>query len=109
MTQALYPLLKKRETRTIVNVSSGLGSITLARAGHFPLAGTIPSYTSSKAALNMRARPGAALGMLIRVYGGCLISIGAGHFPLAGPIPSYTSSKAALNMRARSTQSPSRQ
>ena len=55
VTQALYPLLKKRETRTIVNVSSGLGSITLARAGHFPLAGTIPSYTSSKAALNMRA------------------------------------------------------
>ncbi len=56
-TQAFYPLLKKKDTRTIVNVSSELGSIKENRAGGTPLSGKIISYTSSKAALNMRARP----------------------------------------------------
>jgi len=60
VTQALYPLLKKRETRTIVNVSSGAGSITLNRGGMKDLSGKIVAYASSKAALNMRARPGPA-------------------------------------------------
>ncbi len=56
VTQAFYPLLLKRDTRTIVNVSSGLGSISAHRAGETPLTGKIISYCSSKAALNMRAR-----------------------------------------------------
>ncbi len=62
VTQALYPLLKKRETRTIVNVSSGAGSITLNRGGMKDLSGKIVAYASSKAALNMRARPGPCAG-----------------------------------------------
>ena len=57
-TQAFHPLLKKKDTRTVVNVSSGLGSISTNRAGNTPLTGRILAYTSSKAALNMRARPG---------------------------------------------------
>ena len=57
VTQAFYPLLKKRETRTIVNVTSVLGSVSLQRAGNNPLSGKVTAYTSSKAALNMRARP----------------------------------------------------
>jgi hypothetical protein len=60
-TQAFYPLLKKKDTRTVVNVSSGLGSIAMNRSGGTPLTGKIISYTSSKAALNMRARPSACL------------------------------------------------
>ena len=55
-TQAFYPLLLKRDTRTIVNVSSGLGSISANRSGETPLSGKIISYCSSKAALNMRTR-----------------------------------------------------
>ncbi|KAK9839227.1 hypothetical protein WJX81_002632 [Elliptochloris bilobata] len=54
VTQAFYPLLKKRGTRTVVNVSSGLASISFARSGGSPLTGKILSYTSSKAALNMQ-------------------------------------------------------
>ena len=56
VTQAFYPLLLKRDTRTIVNVSSGLGSISANRDGETPLTGKIIAYSSSKAALNMRAR-----------------------------------------------------
>ncbi|KAK9839269.1 hypothetical protein WJX81_004898 [Elliptochloris bilobata] len=54
MTQAFYPLLKKRDTRTVVNVSSLLGSISIHRAGGTPVTGMIVAYTSSKAALNMQ-------------------------------------------------------
>ena len=57
VTQAFYALLKKRDTRTIVNVSSGVGSITAQRAGSVPVAGKVIAYASSKAALNMRAPP----------------------------------------------------
>ena len=57
VTQAFYALLKKRNTRTIVNVSSGVGSIALQRSGSVPVAGKVIAYASSKAALNMRARP----------------------------------------------------
>ena len=55
VTQALYPLLMKRQTRTVVNVSSGAGSIAVNRAGLKDLTGKIVAYASSKAALNMRA------------------------------------------------------
>ena len=57
VTQAFYGLLKKRATRTIVNVSSGVGSIAAQRAGSVPVAGKVVAYASCKAALNMRARP----------------------------------------------------
>lgn len=57
VTQAFYALLKKRNTRTIVNVSSGVGSIAAQRAGSVPVAGKVIAYASSKAALNMRACP----------------------------------------------------
>ncbi|KAK9839264.1 hypothetical protein WJX81_004604 [Elliptochloris bilobata] len=53
VTQAFYPLLKKGNTRTVVNVSSRGGSITNHRAGG-PISGKIVAYTSSKAALNMQ-------------------------------------------------------
>ncbi len=62
VTQAFYPLLKKRQTRTVVNVSSGAGSIAVNRGGMKDLTGKIVAYASSKAALNMRARPGPAPG-----------------------------------------------
>ena len=55
-TQALYPLLMKRTTRTVVNVSSAVGSVGMQRAGGLPgLAGKCIAYCSSKAALNMRS------------------------------------------------------
>ncbi|KAK9839261.1 hypothetical protein WJX81_004548 [Elliptochloris bilobata] len=53
-TQAFYPLLKKRDVRIIVNVSSLLGSIGNQRAGAVPLVGKAIAYLSSKAALNMQ-------------------------------------------------------
>ena len=56
-TQAFYPLLLKRKTRTVVNVSSELASISWTRSASHPLTGKIISYCSSKAALNMRAPP----------------------------------------------------
>lgn len=57
-TQAFYPLLMKRTTRTVVNVSSTVGSIGMQRAGGLPgLAGKCIAYCSSKAALNMRSPP----------------------------------------------------
>ena len=56
-TQAFYPLLLKRKTRTVVNVSSELASISWNRSASHPLTGKIISYCSSKAALNMRAPP----------------------------------------------------
>ena len=57
-TQAFCPLLQKKDTRTIVNVSSTLGSIATNRKGGMgPLGDKILAYSSSKAALNMRARP----------------------------------------------------
>ena len=60
-TQAFYPLLLKRKTRTVVNVSSELASISGNRSASHPLTGKIVSYCSSKAALNMRAPPALAL------------------------------------------------
>ena len=39
VTQAFYPLLKKRNTRTVVNISSTLGSISTNRSGKMPLDG----------------------------------------------------------------------
>ena len=59
VTRAFIPLLKKKPSRTIVNISSGLGSISQNR-----LAFTAPNknpvgklwiaYNASKAGLNMR-------------------------------------------------------
>ena len=66
VTQAFYALLKKRVTRTIVNVSSGVGSIALQRSGSVPVAGKVIAYASSKAALNMRAHPCLCHGALVR-------------------------------------------
>ena len=81
VTQAFYALLKKRDTRTIVNVSSGVGSIAAQRAGSLPVAGKVIAYASSKAALNMRARPSPALWVLLRVLWG------SSHDYWRGPLP----------------------
>ncbi len=53
MTQAFLPLLRKSKHGRIVNVSSGLGSITLAGQPDSPVAGmAILGYNTSKTALN---------------------------------------------------------
>ena len=53
--KALLPLLKKSKRGRIVNVSSGLGSLTLNADPNSPLTlrNTLLAYCSSKAALNM--------------------------------------------------------
>ncbi|KAJ5198236.1 uncharacterized protein N7498_007353 [Penicillium cinerascens] len=50
VTKAILPHLRNGEKKTIVNVSSALGSITLAPQYMFP---PTPAYKISKAALNM--------------------------------------------------------
>jgi NAD(P)-dependent dehydrogenase (short-subunit alcohol dehydrogenase family) len=53
VTQALLPLLKASPAGRIVNQSSILGSIAFISSGQAGATWTQPSYTSSKAALNM--------------------------------------------------------
>jgi len=54
VTQAMLPLLKKSSHKTIVNVSSGLGSIALFQNSESGFSGVTPlAYNSSKTALNM--------------------------------------------------------
>ena len=59
VTRTLLPLLFKKQTRTIVQISSGLGSISGNRVGMTepeknPVANKWIAYNASKAALNMR-------------------------------------------------------
>lgn len=54
VTKAFLPLLKKSESGRIVNLSSGLGSLTQNSDPSWAFAGVKPlAYNSSKAALNM--------------------------------------------------------
>jgi NAD(P)-dependent dehydrogenase (short-subunit alcohol dehydrogenase family) len=55
VTSALVPLLKKSKHGRIVNISSGLGSLTLKTDPNSPLAvrDMLFAYSASKAALNM--------------------------------------------------------
>ena len=54
VTKAMLPLLKKSEAGRIVNLSSGLGSLTQNSDPNWQFAGVKPlAYNSSKAALNM--------------------------------------------------------
>jgi NAD(P)-dependent dehydrogenase (short-subunit alcohol dehydrogenase family) len=54
MLHAFLPLLERSATPVVVNVSSGLGSLTIATDPHSPLSKLIiPTYRSAKAALNM--------------------------------------------------------
>jgi NAD(P)-dependent dehydrogenase (short-subunit alcohol dehydrogenase family) len=54
VTKALLPLLKKSDAGRIVNMSSGLGSLTQNSDPEWMFAGVKPlAYNSSKAALNM--------------------------------------------------------
>ncbi|GLQ38308.1 dehydrogenase [Rhizobium albus] len=52
VTQALVPLLRKSDSARIVNVSSGLGSLTVNAAPHPHRATFNPGYGASKTALN---------------------------------------------------------
>ncbi len=54
VTKAMLPLLKKSAAGRIVNMSSGLGSLTQNSDPNWPFAAVKPlAYNSSKAALNM--------------------------------------------------------
>ncbi|WP_429970265.1 SDR family oxidoreductase [Fructilactobacillus sp. Tb1] len=54
VTQAMIPLLKQSETAQIINISSEMGSLTLATTpGSISFDHTAVGYQSSKAALNM--------------------------------------------------------
>jgi NAD(P)-dependent dehydrogenase (short-subunit alcohol dehydrogenase family) len=54
VTQALLPLIKKSPSARIVNVSSGLGSVTQQSDPNYPFAfAKFLAYSASKAALNM--------------------------------------------------------
>jgi len=54
VTQAMLPLLRKSTAARIVNVSSGLGSLTLNGDPSYPhAAAKVIGYSASKAALNM--------------------------------------------------------
>ncbi len=54
VTKALLPLLRKSEAGRVVNMSSGLGSLTQNSDPQWGFAGVKPlAYNSSKAALNM--------------------------------------------------------
>jgi NAD(P)-dependent dehydrogenase (short-subunit alcohol dehydrogenase family) len=54
VTQAILPLLRKSQAARIVNVSSGLGSLTQNGDPAYPGAATkLIGYSASKAALNM--------------------------------------------------------
>lgn len=52
VTQAFVPLLRKSDSARIVNVSSGLGSLTVNAAPHPHRATFNPGYGASKTALN---------------------------------------------------------
>ena len=52
VTQHFLPLLKKKNTKVVVNTSSICGSISANAAGAFK--GLMLPYNSSKAAINMR-------------------------------------------------------
>ena len=52
VTKHVLPLLKKRQTKVVVNTSSVCGSISTAAGGAF--GGLLLPYNSSKAAINMR-------------------------------------------------------
>ncbi|KAK9839325.1 hypothetical protein WJX81_008148 [Elliptochloris bilobata] len=55
MIKAFVPLLRKKQTRTVVNVSSVDGSIATNRSGQYgEQAGMQLAYSCSKAALNMQ-------------------------------------------------------
>lgn len=54
VTQKMVPLLKKSPAARVVNVSSGLGSLTLNQDPNWEFAGAkLIGYSASKAALNM--------------------------------------------------------
>lgn len=54
VTQQMLPLLRAGQNKVIVNVSTGLGSLTMHCDPSWPFHGTVPfAYNSSKAALNM--------------------------------------------------------
>ncbi len=54
LTQTMLPLLRKGSHRSIVNVSTGLGSMTMHGDPSWPFHGTTPlAYNASKSALNM--------------------------------------------------------
>lgn len=54
VTQAILPLLRQSKSARIVNVSSGLGSLTLNGDPSYPYAAAkLIGYSASKAALNM--------------------------------------------------------
>lgn len=54
VTQAMLPLLRKSPSARVVNVSSGLGSLTHHSNPEWDFAGWMPmGYSASKAALNM--------------------------------------------------------
>jgi NAD(P)-dependent dehydrogenase (short-subunit alcohol dehydrogenase family) len=54
MIHAFLPLLERSSAPVVVNVTSGLGSLTVAADPQSPLSALIiPAYRSSKAALNM--------------------------------------------------------
>jgi NAD(P)-dependent dehydrogenase (short-subunit alcohol dehydrogenase family) len=54
LTQAMLPLLRKAPSARIVNVTSGLGSLTLHGDPAYPYsAAKYLGYSASKAALNM--------------------------------------------------------
>ena len=52
VTKYFLPLLKKKQTRVVVNTSSVCGSISANFNGDF--GGMLLAYNSSKAAINMR-------------------------------------------------------
>lgn len=52
ITKHFLPLLKKKDTKVVVNTSSICGSISANAAGAFK--GLLLAYNSSKAAINMR-------------------------------------------------------
>ncbi len=66
VTKTFLPLLMKKNTRTVVQISSGLGSLTRNRLGitapdQNPVADKWIAYNASKAALNMRKHMSLAL------------------------------------------------
>eukprot|EP00891_Asterochloris_glomerata_P004456 jgi/Astpho2/4456/Aster-00066 len=54
VTQKLLPLLLKRDTRKVVNISSLLGSISTHKKQAHPMSSKYVAYNASKAALNMQ-------------------------------------------------------
>lgn len=78
VTRTFVPLLLKRNTRTVVQISSGLGSLTRSRLGitdpkKNPVGNKWIAYNASKAALNMRkcAMRGAILQLLLNILDCC--------------------------------------